>query len=94
MKQKEKGRPSVDGTQDGKRNCKRSKATFFIVRQSGYPVNGVFPCGLHREVYDLLPHPKTIEQIATMTGSTIDRVLLALNDLEAAGVVIRCVPYE
>lgn len=86
MTQKEKGRPSVSGTQDG-RGKQKGKTSPIIVRQSGYPVNG-FPCGFHREVYELLSNPITIKEIAVATESTIDRVCLAIHDLEACGVKI------
>ena len=88
MTQNEKGRPSVSGTQDG-RGKQKGQTSILIVRQSGYPVNGIFPCRFHREVFNLLEQPITLEQIATITGSSFDRVRLALNDLMASGVVIK-----
>ena len=87
MSQKEKCRPSVSGTHDG-RGKQDSQTPVYIVRQSGFPVNGVFSCTFVRQVFDLLSQPITVEQIATITGSTIDRVRLALNDLAVCGVRI------
>lgn len=59
-----------------------------ILRLYGFPVNGVLSCGFLYEVYAMLSQPVTIEQLARMTDSTVDRVRLALSDLQAAGVQI------
>lgn len=59
-----------------------------ILRLYGFPVNSVFSCGFLYEVYAMLSQPVTIEQLARMTDSTVDRVRLALSDLQAAGVQI------
>ena len=87
MNTKEKCRPSVSGTHDG-RGKQDGQTSILIVRQSGFPVNGVFSCAFVRQVFDLLSQPITVEQIADITGSTVDRVCLALNDLAACGVRI------
>lgn len=60
-----------------------------IVRLSGYPVNGIFSCGFVHDVFDLLSEPRTLEEIAQQTESPVNRVVLALHDLRASGVVIR-----
>ena len=52
-------------------------------------MHGVFSCSFLCEVYNLLLHPMTLEQIAAITDSSIERVRLALNDLIADGVVIK-----
>ena len=59
-----------------------------ILRHSGFPVNGVFSCGFVRDVYDLLSEPRTLEEIAQQTESPVNRVVLALHDLRASGVII------
>ena len=64
------------------------KPSTVIVRQSGYPVNGIFSCGFLCQVFDLLSQPITVEQIAEITESTSTRVRLALHDLTAAGVLV------
>ena len=87
MTTKQKGRLSVGTTQDG-RGLQKGKTSSVIVRQSGYPVNGVFSCGFLRQVYDLLSQPITVDQIAEITESTKDRVRLALHDLTVSGVQI------
>lgn len=61
----------------------------YYVRQAGFPVHGVFSCGFLCQVFNLLLHPITLEQIAAITDSSVERVRLALNDLMAAGVEIK-----
>lgn len=61
----------------------------YVVRKVGFPVHGVFSCSFLCEVYNLLLHPITLEQIAAITDSSIERVRLALNDLMSDGVEIK-----
>ena len=72
----------------------KEKSSFIIVRQSGYPVNGIFSCRYLREVYEMLARPIQIKEIAQRTHSTIDRVWLAIHDLDASGVRIRRTSYN
>lgn len=73
---------------DSGRGKQKGKTSFFILRQSGQPVNDVFCCGFVHEVFDLLAEPITIAEIARRTCSPVERVYLALHELRAAGVVI------
>ena len=90
MKRKEKRRSTVWHTVSG-RGMQKGKTSTFIVKQSGFPVNGIFSCDFLRQVVNLLSQPVTVDQIAEITESENNRVRLALHDLVAAGVDIR--PY-
>jgi len=86
MKAKEKSRLRLGEPESGKGN--QNNSSVHIVRRQVPPVNPVFSCGFVELVYDLLAYPITIESIARLTDSTEDRVRLALNDLQVAGVQI------
>ena len=85
MKTKEKSRFRW-GPESGRGN--QTKTSMRIVRRQAPPVNPVFSCGFIETVFELLAYPITVENIARLTDSTEDRVRLALNDLQAAGVQI------